>query len=232
MLCGPVSDKLTAPLAAIFRDKNRPESERSLATSILADYAANDPHMLADLLMTADSKAYVSLFRTVERQADKALPVFEAELAKRAAIEWNDPPLDRTWSKPDAAVVERIESAAGPGRRTVRPLPDDALGRLPCERRGFAGIGLPACPAPPLRRRPRCPRGGGLGPRRSDLAASGGPHPRRGSKAGRRASAWDCGGCRNEVPPSRRCRIPGDGSPGQASHRLRRPLGRASRPQR
>ena len=39
----PVRQRLTAPLAAIFRDPGKPESERSLATSILADYAGDQP---------------------------------------------------------------------------------------------------------------------------------------------------------------------------------------------
>ena len=49
----PVRTSLTAPLATIFRDKNRPESEHALATSILADYASDDPNLIADLLMDA-----------------------------------------------------------------------------------------------------------------------------------------------------------------------------------
>ena len=39
----PVRGKLTAPLATIFRDKRRPETEHTLATNILADYASDDP---------------------------------------------------------------------------------------------------------------------------------------------------------------------------------------------
>ena len=57
----PVRTSLTAPLAAIFRDKSRPESEHALATSILADYTSDDPNLIADLLMDADPKAYADL---------------------------------------------------------------------------------------------------------------------------------------------------------------------------
>ena len=39
----PVRAKLTAPLAEIFGDKARTETEHSIATSTLADYAADDP---------------------------------------------------------------------------------------------------------------------------------------------------------------------------------------------
>src|SRR5262249_9026146 len=44
---------------------------------------------------------------------ERVLPVFHAELAKRASYSWNDPPLKSSWTKPDASLVSRIESAQG-----------------------------------------------------------------------------------------------------------------------
>src|SRR5262249_28607638 len=44
----PVRAKLLAPLAAIFRAAGRRDTDRSLATDILADYAADNPQVLAD----------------------------------------------------------------------------------------------------------------------------------------------------------------------------------------
>ena len=72
----PVRGKLTAPLAAIFRDKSRPETEHTLATNILTDYASDDPDLIADLLMDADPKAYAALFPIAQRQEAKTLPLF------------------------------------------------------------------------------------------------------------------------------------------------------------
>ena len=69
----PVRGKLTAPLATIFRDKNRSESERALATDILTDYASDDPNLLADLLMDSDPKAYAAFFPIAQRQAGEDL---------------------------------------------------------------------------------------------------------------------------------------------------------------
>ena len=109
----PVRGKLTAPLATIFQEKTRSETEHTLATNILADYASDDPDRLAELLMVADPKAYLSLFPVAEKRAEQVLPVFQAELAKKATYSWNDPPLDPSWTKPDAALVSRIESAQG-----------------------------------------------------------------------------------------------------------------------
>ena len=77
----PVRQRLTAPLAEIFRQGTRLESEHNLATSILADFAHDEPALLAGLVMDADPKAYRALFRVAEEQADQTLPLFEAELA-------------------------------------------------------------------------------------------------------------------------------------------------------
>jgi eukaryotic-like serine/threonine-protein kinase len=81
----PLRERLLTPLASIFRDTGRSESERSFATTILADYAADKPDVLAELLMAADPKAYASLFPVVQRQAANALPMFQAELASAQA---------------------------------------------------------------------------------------------------------------------------------------------------
>ena len=54
--------KLLAPLSAIYRDLDRPETERSLATDILAEYAADQLSLLADLLMDADLKQFPVIY--------------------------------------------------------------------------------------------------------------------------------------------------------------------------
>jgi formylglycine-generating enzyme required for sulfatase activity/tetratricopeptide (TPR) repeat protein len=109
----PARSKLLTPLATIFTDKSRPESEHTLATNILADYANDEPARLAELLMLADPKAYASLFPVVEKRAAQVLPVLEAEVARRMTYSWNDPPLDPSWVEPDAVLVSRITSAEG-----------------------------------------------------------------------------------------------------------------------
>src|SRR5262249_25485240 len=69
-LLRPVQDKLTAPLAVIFRERARPDPEPALATNTLADYAKDPPALRAGLLMAADPKAYRTLFPVAERQAE------------------------------------------------------------------------------------------------------------------------------------------------------------------
>ena len=70
----PVRTKLNTPLASVFGEKSRPESEHALATSILTDYASDDPDLLADLLMDADPKAYATFFPVAQRQSGETLP--------------------------------------------------------------------------------------------------------------------------------------------------------------
>ncbi len=109
----PVRTALAVPLAAIFRDKGRPESEHALATSILADYAGDDPVLIADLLMDAEPKAYASFFLIAQRLQTKTLPLLQDEIARTLAPVWDDPPLDLSWAKPDATLTAKIESAQG-----------------------------------------------------------------------------------------------------------------------
>ena len=148
----PVRGKLTAPLAAIFQDKSRSDSEHTLATDILTDYASDDPDRLAELLMVADPKAYLSLFPVAEKRAEQVLAVFRAELAKKATYSWNDPPLDllvdqtrRLPCEPDRVGTRHFLGA-------VRLLPDDANGRVPHDRGGSPQVRLPTRAVPSLLR--------------------------------------------------------------------------------
>jgi serine/threonine protein kinase/formylglycine-generating enzyme required for sulfatase activity len=109
----PVRARLTAPLAAIFRDKERPEDIHAKVTDILADYAQDAPGLLAELLMNADPKAYRALFPIAGRRSAEVLSLFGAELDKKADPIWDDPPLDPSRPKPDPVLMSRIESAQG-----------------------------------------------------------------------------------------------------------------------
>ncbi len=83
-LLRPVRSTLTPWLASIFKDTQRSDSERSLATNVLSDYAGDDASLLAELLMAADAKAYQKLFPLVQEQRAETLPLLEAELQKKA----------------------------------------------------------------------------------------------------------------------------------------------------
>ncbi len=84
----PVKVSLCGPLAAIFRDRNAQRaSERALATDVLADYAADDPPLLADLLMDADESQFAVIYAKLSETAGASLPVLTGELDKQLPAE-------------------------------------------------------------------------------------------------------------------------------------------------
>jgi formylglycine-generating enzyme required for sulfatase activity len=80
-VCGTLTD----PLAAIFRDPARSASERTQATHILAEYAGDQPDILADLLMDADEKPFAVMFERLKAHPQRAVALLEAELARKPA---------------------------------------------------------------------------------------------------------------------------------------------------
>ena len=78
----PVAKQLSDPLAAIFRDKNRGESERTLAANALAEYVSDQPDELTKLLMDATEKQFAALYPSVERRSDQTAPLLEVELSQ------------------------------------------------------------------------------------------------------------------------------------------------------
>ncbi|MGA2258483.1 MAG: AAA family ATPase, partial [Thermoguttaceae bacterium] len=75
----PVKKSLLAPLGDIFRDRNlERSSERTLATNLLADYAADQPQVLADLLMDADVKQFAVIYAKFNDRAERGLPMLTA----------------------------------------------------------------------------------------------------------------------------------------------------------
>jgi formylglycine-generating enzyme required for sulfatase activity/tRNA A-37 threonylcarbamoyl transferase component Bud32 len=76
----PVRARLLTPLAAIFRDARRSETERMLATSILTDYAVDQPGVLADLVMDADTRQFAAVFPKLREHGARALGLLEQEV--------------------------------------------------------------------------------------------------------------------------------------------------------
>ena len=99
-----VHGKLTAPLATIFRD-NKKESERTMATSILADYASDQPSLLASLLMDSEENQFADLFKKLRTQQDQAVILLESELAKKLSPEATDAVKDRLAKRQANAAV-------------------------------------------------------------------------------------------------------------------------------
>jgi serine/threonine protein kinase/formylglycine-generating enzyme required for sulfatase activity len=77
----PVKSWLIPQLSEIFRDP-RPErlTERGLAANLLADYAADRPAVLAELVKDADEKQFAVIFPVMAERQGQALPALMAEL--------------------------------------------------------------------------------------------------------------------------------------------------------
>jgi eukaryotic-like serine/threonine-protein kinase len=67
-----VRDLLIGSLAEIYRDESRLD-EHSLAASVLTQYAANQPILLADLLLDSDAKSFDIIFPAIEAQRSATL---------------------------------------------------------------------------------------------------------------------------------------------------------------
>jgi hypothetical protein len=78
----PVRAALVGPLCGVFRDRREENAaRRNLAASILTDYAADRPDVLADLMLDADEGQFAILFPKAEAHRDQAVPVLHETLA-------------------------------------------------------------------------------------------------------------------------------------------------------
>jgi len=83
----PVRQTLVPALQSLFRDANASEAERPLAVSILADYAADQPDVLADTLMDADAKQFGVLLPALQAHSEKAARLLEDEVGRQVAAD-------------------------------------------------------------------------------------------------------------------------------------------------
>jgi serine/threonine protein kinase/formylglycine-generating enzyme required for sulfatase activity len=109
----PVRLKLLPALAAVFPDGQRGELERSLATDVLVDFARDQPAILANVVMDADQKSFLTLYPRLKANGKQAADILQAELDRRLEPQWVDAPLDQRWTQPDPALVKKIEAAHG-----------------------------------------------------------------------------------------------------------------------
>ena len=78
----PARDKLTAHLAIIYRDTERPETERKLAFDVLQDYASDQPNVLANMQMDSEEKDFADLFEKLKAHQEAVVPLLEEEMVK------------------------------------------------------------------------------------------------------------------------------------------------------
>jgi eukaryotic-like serine/threonine-protein kinase len=82
----PIKDRLLPRLSVIFRD-HQPEraGEQKLATNLLADYAADQPSVLADLVMDADEKQFAVIYPKFKEQGAGQLSLLTSEIDSKLA---------------------------------------------------------------------------------------------------------------------------------------------------
>jgi serine/threonine protein kinase/formylglycine-generating enzyme required for sulfatase activity len=110
----PVRGHLLAPLKVVFRDRKRSETERSLAADLLAEYAADQPAELAELLKDANDQQYAKLWPKLLPKREQVLaPLLQGLTKTLEEPMWQDPPLDPTWGVADDALQRRLTAAQG-----------------------------------------------------------------------------------------------------------------------
>jgi formylglycine-generating enzyme required for sulfatase activity len=86
----PVKDQFLDPLTTVFQDRKVERTgERTLAASILADYAAGQADRLAGLLLDADEKQFAIIYPKFQEQGERGLPVLIGVIGQELP---SDPP--------------------------------------------------------------------------------------------------------------------------------------------
>ena len=86
----PVQSTLVPHLRNVYCNGNHSDSDRLFATNLLAEYAADDPLLLTELLMDADATQFLILFSKLEPHRQTGLRIFRNELHKRRELISND----------------------------------------------------------------------------------------------------------------------------------------------
>jgi formylglycine-generating enzyme required for sulfatase activity/tRNA A-37 threonylcarbamoyl transferase component Bud32 len=101
----PVRGALLRPLAEVFRGRKLPE-QRLVATTLLAEYAADRPDLLADLALDGDAREYAILLPRLIKKAGAVRPFLRAELTKAVPEKAADADKDRlAFRQANAAVT-------------------------------------------------------------------------------------------------------------------------------
>src|SRR5262245_30288277 len=106
----PVRRDLRPALVALAHDPAHSADERLLATSALADYFADEPEFLVDLLGGADERQFQALLPRLLEHRGRLEPHLDAILARTARPDWKDPP---TPGAVPSGTAERLAAGGG-----------------------------------------------------------------------------------------------------------------------
>jgi formylglycine-generating enzyme required for sulfatase activity len=107
----PVRKVLIGPLEEVFRGQRLVE-HKQVAALVLADYAFDQPDLLADLLLDADPKQYALLWPVMQKYRAQAVRRMRQELARMPDY-WKDAPLPPAWKEPAVELKRTVEQAGG-----------------------------------------------------------------------------------------------------------------------
>ena len=107
-LLRPLRSRLAAPLTTTYRSRSKPESLRSLATSILADYLGDQIEAMVDLLLDAEPRQFALLFPKVEAGRPTAMAALTSELAPKPSRKGNELESDRAIHRQSSAAIALI----------------------------------------------------------------------------------------------------------------------------
>jgi formylglycine-generating enzyme required for sulfatase activity len=149
----PARLQLLPPLRAVYRDEARTD-ERHVAATILAEYAADRPEVLVDLLVTADAKHFALFWPPLRAQREAALPLLQRVLDETLTFDWQDAPLNPAWGSPEEGLRGQLEQAGGMLAERFA-----FCQTLPLDQLTAVVEGLRPCGYRPLRVRPYPPGG-------------------------------------------------------------------------
>lgn len=109
----PVSAKLLPSLQSIFVNEKTTETQKSLAASLIAHYAKDNPEVLTATLIESDPRSFAILLTALKKHGSIAIRCLEEVLDRKLEHPWNDAPLDPNWTAPTASARAAIELAHG-----------------------------------------------------------------------------------------------------------------------
>jgi formylglycine-generating enzyme required for sulfatase activity len=110
----PVREPLRPALEAVFRGRaEQRHAERSLAANVLVEWFADQPDVLAGLLLDADAEQFRLLLPRYAARGQSGLQPLEKALHEETHFDWKDAPLADSWATPPPDLVRRIEEAGG-----------------------------------------------------------------------------------------------------------------------
>lgn len=108
----PIRHQCLAALSSIYRDSEATPTQRSLATTVLGDFAADKVDVLVDLVADADAAQFAAILPKLQAHDTRALARIKTAL-EPAPVNWHDPPLDPAWETPSKELIARLEAAQG-----------------------------------------------------------------------------------------------------------------------